>query len=48
MADEDFAAMLRVVPGAYSPGYPSDDEIIPPGAGLLARLMEQQAHPLSS
>jgi amidohydrolase len=60
MASEDFADMLRVVPGAYcwlgmahgpplhSPNYRFDDEIIPLGAALLARLVEQQAAPRGS
>jgi amidohydrolase len=60
MASEDFADMLRVVPGAYcwlgmdrvaplhSPLYEFDDEIIPLGAALLARLVEQQSSPRTS
>jgi amidohydrolase len=55
MASEDFADMLHVVPGAYcwigmapgaalhNPNYQFDDEIIPLGASLLARLVEQQS-----
>jgi hypothetical protein len=37
MASEDFADMFHVIPGTYSPGYQSDDEIFTPGAALLAR-----------
>ena len=55
MASEDFADMLHLVPGAYcwlgmapgaalhNPNYQFDDEIIPLGASLLARLVEQQS-----
>jgi amidohydrolase len=52
MGSEDFADMLRVVPGAYlwvghagnvpvhNPGFILDDGILPVGASLLARLVE--------
>ena len=52
MGSEDFADMLRAVPGAYvwvghagsvpvhNPGYVLDDAILPIGASLLARLVE--------
>ena len=52
MGSEDFADMLRVVPGAYAwvghagnvpvhnPGFVLDDGILPVGASLLARLVE--------
>ena len=52
MGSEDFADMLRVVPGAYAwvghagnvpvhnPGFVLDDGILPIGASLLARLVE--------
>jgi hippurate hydrolase len=52
MGSEDFADMLRVVPGAYAwvghagtvpvhnPSYVLDDGILPVGASLLARLVE--------
>ena len=55
MASEDFADMLQIVPGAYcwlgmdegpplhSPDYRFDDDIIPLGAALLARLVEQRS-----
>jgi hippurate hydrolase len=55
MGSEDFADMLLAVPGAYcwlgmegrgalhNPNYQFDDEIIPLGASLLARLVEQQS-----
>jgi amidohydrolase len=55
MGSEDFADMLLAVPGAYcwlgmkgagalhNPNYEFDDEIIPLGASLLARLVEQQS-----
>jgi amidohydrolase len=58
MGSEDFADMLRVVPGAYcwlgmapgaalhNPNYRFDDEIIPLGASLLARMVEQQSEAL--
>jgi hippurate hydrolase len=54
MASEDFADMLRAVPGAYfwlgqtpgpalhNPSYVFDDEILPIGASLLARIAERQ------
>jgi len=54
MASEDFADMLRAVPGAYfwlgqtpgpavhNPGYIFDDGILPIGASLLARIAERQ------
>ena len=54
MASEDFADMLRAVPGAYfwlgqtpgpavhNPGYLFDDAILPIGASLLARIAERQ------
>jgi hippurate hydrolase len=52
MGSEDFADMLRAVPGAYcwvghagsvpvhNPGFVLDDGILPVGASLLARLVE--------
>ena len=55
MGSEDFADMLRVVPGAYAwvghagtvpvhnPTYVLDDGILPVGASLLARLVETRA-----
>jgi amidohydrolase len=55
MGSEDFADMLRAVPGAFlwvaqtpgaslhNAGYDFDDEIIPVGAALLARLVERRA-----
>jgi amidohydrolase len=55
MGSEDFADMLLAVPGAYcwlgmkegaalhNPNYQFDDEVIPLGASLLARLVEQQS-----
>jgi len=55
MGSEDFADMMLAVPGAYcwlgmdgsaalhNPNYRFDDEIIPLGASLLARLVEQQS-----
>jgi hippurate hydrolase len=55
MGSEDFADMLRAVPGAYvwlgaapgpalhNPGYRFDDEILPLGAALLARLVERRS-----
>ena len=58
MGSEDFADMLCVVPGAYcwlgmapgaalhNPNYRFDDEIIPLGASLLARMVEQQSEAL--
>jgi len=54
MASEDFADMLRVVPGAYfwlgqtpgpavhNPGYLFDDGILPIGASILARIAERR------
>ncbi len=54
-ASEDFADMLKAVPGAYfflgqdndvplhNPGYLFDDEILPVGASLLARLVETRS-----
>src|SRR5436305_2071561 len=54
MASEDFADMLRAVPGAYfwlgqtpgpavhNPGYIFDDGILPIGASLLARIAARQ------
>jgi amidohydrolase len=55
MGSEDFADMLHKVPGAYvwigaaesaalhNPHYRFDDEILPLGAALLARLVEKRA-----
>ncbi|MBD3846956.1 amidohydrolase [Bosea sp. SSUT16] len=55
MGSEDFADMLRVVPGAYAwvghagdvpvhnPAYVLDDGILPVGASLLARIVETRA-----
>jgi metal-dependent amidase/aminoacylase/carboxypeptidase family protein len=55
MGSEDFADMLHKVPGAYvwigtgetialhNPSYRFDDEILPLGAALLARLVEKRA-----
>jgi hippurate hydrolase len=55
MGSEDFADMLRAVPGAYAwigtgggaalhnAGYDFNDEILPLGAALLARLVERRA-----
>ena len=52
MGSEDFADMLRVVPGAYctighgggvplhNPGFVLDDSILPIGAALFARMVE--------
>lgn len=52
MASEDFADMLKIVPGSYfflgqencaplhNPAYEFDDEIIPLGASLLASIVE--------
>ncbi len=51
---EDFADMLRVVPGAYctlghaggvpvhNPGFILDDEILPVGASIMARIVERR------
>jgi hippurate hydrolase len=55
MGSEDFADMLHAVPGAYcwlgmnagaalhNPNYQFDDDIIPLGAALLARLVERRS-----
>jgi amidohydrolase len=52
MGSEDFADMLRLVPGAYctvghsgdvplhNPGFVLDDDILPLGAALMARMVE--------
>jgi amidohydrolase len=52
MASEDFADMLKAVPGAYfnlgmatdvpvhNPGYLFDDDILPVGASMFARIVE--------
>jgi amidohydrolase len=52
MGSEDFADMMRVVPGAYfwvghegsvtvhNPGYVLDDKILPIGASMFARIVE--------
>ena len=57
MGSEDFADMLRVVPGAYfwlghggsvpvhNPGFVLDDAILPIGATLFARLVEKRLPP---
>ncbi|RFC64160.1 amidohydrolase [Fulvimarina endophytica] len=54
MGSEDFADMLRTVPGSYcwvghggtmplhNPGFVLDDEILPIGASLLARIAERR------
>ncbi|AAV94510.1 amidohydrolase [Ruegeria pomeroyi] len=54
---EDFADMLRAVPGAYctlshagnvpvhNPGYVLDPEILPVGASILARIVERRLSP---
>ncbi|MEF2073757.1 M20 aminoacylase family protein [Consotaella aegiceratis] len=54
MGSEDFADMLRVVPGAYcwvghggsvpvhNPGFILDDGVLPVGASLLARIAERR------
>lgn len=51
---EDFADMLKVVPGAYctlghkgsipvhNPGFVLDDEILPVGASIMARIIEKR------
>jgi hippurate hydrolase len=51
---EDFADMLRAVPGAYAwvghggdvplhnPGFVLDDAVLPVGASILARLVERR------
>jgi len=55
MASEDFADMLRHVPGAYfwlgigdgpalhNPGYVFDDSVLPIGAAMMARLVEARS-----
>jgi amidohydrolase len=55
MGSEDFADMLHAVPGAYlwlgqtpgaalhNAGYNFDDEVIPLGASLLARIVERRS-----
>jgi hippurate hydrolase len=55
MASEDFADMLKIVPGAYffigqengpplhNPAYQFDDDIIPVGAALLASVIEARS-----
>ena len=55
MGSEDFADMLRRVPGAYAwigggggaalhnPGFDFNDEVLPLGAALLARLVEERS-----
>ncbi|XUY28610.1 M20 aminoacylase family protein [Agrobacterium sp. rho-8.1] len=55
MASEDFADMLKIVPGAYffigqedsaplhNPSYKFDDDIIPVGAALLASIVETRS-----
>jgi hippurate hydrolase len=57
MGSEDFADMLRAVPGAYcwvghacdkpvhNPEYTFDDAIIPVGASLMARIVERRLSP---
>ena len=57
MGSEDFADMLRAVPGAYcwvghacdkpvhNPEYTFDDAIIPVGASLMARIIERRLSP---
>ncbi|MFN3687366.1 amidohydrolase [Salinarimonas sp.] len=57
LASEDFADMLRIVPGAYlwvghggdvplhNPAFVLDDSILPIGASLLARLVETRTAP---
>ena len=59
MGSEDFADMLRVVPGAYcwvghacdkpvhNPEYMFDDAIIPIGASVMARIVERRLSPHS-
>jgi len=54
MGSEDFADMLQVVPGAYctvghagtvplhNPGYVFDDDSLPLGAALMARMVEER------
>lgn len=58
MASEDFADMLRRVPGAYlwlgiadgpalhNPAYVFDDSVLPLGAALMARLVEARSKAL--
>jgi amidohydrolase len=63
MASEDFAIMLKSVPGAYiqigngdgegacevhNPGYDFNDEALPFGASLFARLVEKRLDRLSA
>jgi hippurate hydrolase len=55
MASEDFADMLHAVPGAYfwlgtkpgpmlhNPSYLFDDDVLPVGASMLARIAERRA-----
>jgi amidohydrolase len=57
MGSEDFADMLRAVPGAYgwlghagttpvhNPAYVFDDDMIPVGASLMARIIERRMAP---
>jgi metal-dependent amidase/aminoacylase/carboxypeptidase family protein len=54
MSSEDFADMLQRVPGAYgwlghagtmplhNPGFVLDEDILPVGASILARVVERQ------
>ena len=54
MGSEDFADMLAVVPGAYctighagdvplhNPAFVLDDDILPVGAALMARMVEMR------
>ncbi|GLR89850.1 M20 aminoacylase family protein [Bradyrhizobium iriomotense] len=54
MGSEDFADMLQTIPGAYfwvghdgsvpvhNPGYVLDDKILPIGASMFARIIEQR------
>lgn len=54
MGSEDFADMLKIVPGAYctighggdvpvhNPGFVLDDAILPVGASLMARIVEKR------
>jgi amidohydrolase len=60
MASEDFADMLKAVPGAYfnlgqandvpvhNPGYLFDDAILPVGASMLARIVETRSSKANS
>jgi hippurate hydrolase len=60
MASEDFADMLQRVPGAYgwlghagtsplhNPGFVLDEDILPVGASILARVVERQLSPSGS